>query len=190
LVECINIGYVWDGNSARFRVCAKVVRGPAKLSSEPVKSVTISEVLELLRSDVRRVGGQSEWARQKGVPRSQVNRALNRQRFPSTEICDALGHEWAITRGAAHAGYFIILSNRDVILLLRSEVEKFGGVAAWCRQNGLNQPYVSRVLHGRKPASKKLLSALGLSEILVRAAKAKPKSRKQVGGKHRRNVRW
>jgi hypothetical protein len=163
------------------------------LSREPVKSVTISEVLELLRSDIQRVGGQAEWARQKGVPRTQVNRALNRQRFPSTQICDALGLEWAITREAAQgddAGYFIILSNRDAILLLRSQVEKFGGVMAWCRQNGLNQPYVSRVLYGHKRASKKLLSALGLSEVLVRAAKAKPKSRKQVGSKHRRNARW
>ena len=163
------------------------------MSREPFKSVTISEVLELLRSDIQRVGGQAEWARQKGVPRTQVNRALNWQRLPSTQICDALGLEWAIAREAAQdndAGYFIILSNQDAILLLRNEVEKFGGVVAWCRQNGLNQPYVSRVLHEHKPASKKLLSALGLSEVLVRAAKAKPKSRKQVGSKHRRNVRW
>jgi hypothetical protein len=162
------------------------------LPSEPVKSVTISEVLELLRSDIRRVGGQSEWARQKGVSRPQLNRVLNRERFPSTQICEALGLEWVITREAAQGNErdIIILSDRDAMLLLKSEVEKFGGVVAWCRQNRLDRPHVSQALHGHKPASKKLLSALGLSEGLVCAAKTKQKCQKRLGSKHRRNARW
>jgi hypothetical protein len=41
-----------------------------------MKILNIEDVLELLRLDIDRVAGQSEWARQTGVSRIQINRAL------------------------------------------------------------------------------------------------------------------
>ena len=48
------------------------------------------DVVRLLRSEVKRAGGQSAWARREGTDRTLLNRILNGQRPPTKEIIRAL----------------------------------------------------------------------------------------------------
>jgi hypothetical protein len=47
-------------------------------------------VVRLLRSEVRRAGGQSSWARRERVDRTMLNRILNRHKPPTKKIIRAL----------------------------------------------------------------------------------------------------
>ena len=51
--------------------------------------LNIQDVIELLRAEIDRVGGQSEWARQTGIERSQINRVLNGRRLPPNTLSSA-----------------------------------------------------------------------------------------------------
>jgi hypothetical protein len=60
-----------------------------------------------------------------------------------------------------------ILERRDVIALLRAEVQKAGSVAAWAKSASLGRSYVSCVIHDIRPISPKLLRGLGLRKAVV-----------------------
>jgi DNA-binding phage protein len=62
-----------------------------------------------------------------------------------------------------------ILDLDDVVHLLRSEVSRAGGQAAWAKATGVNRVLVNRVLSGRRPPTKKMISALELRTVFVRA---------------------
>ena len=64
------------------------------------------------------------------------------------------------------------LELKDVICLLRSEVERAGGQAAWAKKTGVNRTVINRVLNDRQPPSKKIISALKLRMVFV----SEPKS--------------
>ena len=64
------------------------------------------------------------------------------------------------------------LELKDVIRLLRSEVERAGGQAAWAKKTGANRTLINRVLHDRQPPSKKIIRALKLRMVFV----SEPKS--------------
>jgi hypothetical protein len=57
----------------------------------------------------------------------------------------------------------------DVVCLLRSEVSRAGGQAAWAKATGVNRVLVNRVLNGQRPPTKKMINALGLRTVFVRA---------------------
>jgi DNA-binding phage protein len=61
-----------------------------------------------------------------------------------------------------------IFEEKDIVALLRAEVQKAGSVAAWARSATLDRSYVSGVVHKRKrPTGPKLLCALGLLRAVV-----------------------
>ena len=59
------------------------------------------------------------------------------------------------------------LDLKDVICLLRSEVERAGGQTAWARKTGIDRVTINRVLNDRKPPTKKIISALKLRMVFV-----------------------
>ena len=61
-----------------------------------------------------------------------------------------------------------IFEEKDVIALLRAEVQKAGSVAAWAQSASLDRTYVSGVVYQRRrPTAPKLLCALGLRRAVV-----------------------
>jgi DNA-binding phage protein len=156
-----NEGYVEAGMAWSMRT-----NGPDR------EILAVEDVLELLRLDIARVGGQSEWARQTGVSRMEINRALQNRRRPPLSLCQALGLEWVVVRQiAGEDGRLqrVVVETRDFLSSLKAEIEKVGSITVWCDQNGFNRTYLSQVLNKRRPASSKLVAALDLAEVLVRA---------------------
>ncbi|SFT30415.1 hypothetical protein SAMN04487845_1751 [Methylobacterium sp. yr668] len=54
---------------------------------------------------------------------------------------------------------------------LREAIEADGSASAAARRLGCSASYLIDVRHGRRPASKRLLGALGLRRIVVEAAR-------------------
>jgi DNA-binding phage protein len=156
----------------------------------------IEDVLELLLRDIERVGGQSEWARQAGVPRTQINRALKGRRMPPAQLCLALGLEWVVVRqiaGEEGKPQLVVVEKRDFLSSLRGEIEKVGSITVWCEKTGFNRTYVSQVLNKRRPAGTKLVAVLNLAEVLARATKSAPvkgRRKKRPSGKRHPHARW
>jgi hypothetical protein len=67
-----------------------------------------------------------------------------------------------------------ILDLDDVARLLRSEVSPAGGQAAWTKTTGVNLVLVNRVFNGQRPPTKKMISALALRTVFVRATPPPP----------------
>ena len=55
-----------------------------------------------------------------------------------------------------------MLDDKDVVRLLRSEVEQAGGQSAWARRERIDRTLLNRVLNGHKPPSKEIIRALKL----------------------------
>src|ERR1019366_10266240 len=51
------------------------------------------------------------------------------------------------------------LELKDVIHLLRSEVERAGGQSVWAKKNGMNRSVINKVLNGRAPPTKSITRA-------------------------------
>jgi DNA-binding phage protein len=59
------------------------------------------------------------------------------------------------------------LELKDVIRLLRSEVERAGGQTAWAKKTGVHRSTINMVLHDRLPPPKKIIRALQLRTVFV-----------------------
>jgi DNA-binding phage protein len=55
----------------------------------------------------------------------------------------------------------------DVILLLRSEVERAGGQTAWAKKTGVDRVTINRALNDKQPPTKKIIRALKLRMVFV-----------------------
>jgi DNA-binding phage protein len=163
-------------------------------ADKAMKHFEVEDVLGLLRRRVDRAGGQSELARQTGLERADINRALNSRRLPMTKLCLAIGLEWVVVHQAAGKRSCTrsdILSNLEVLGILAEAVKKAGGPAAWSRQTGINRSYLSLVLHERKNPGMRILGALALTELLVRADDSRSDFRKDTSPKNRLpHARW
>jgi hypothetical protein len=162
-----------------------------------MKILNIEDVLELLRRDINRVGGQSEWARQTGIERTLISRVLNGRRLPPSQLCRALGLEWVVVRHVAQRDgqtKSVIIGYRDFLRILRKEIKKAGSIIAWSRQIGVDRTYPSSVLHKRKSPGKKILAALSLSEALVCANESEAARNRwrqnRTPGKGQPHARW
>jgi hypothetical protein len=60
-----------------------------------------------------------------------------------------------------------ILDAEDVVRLLRSEVKRAGGQAAWASRAGLNRIVVNKVLNGKTSPTKKIIKALKLRTVYI-----------------------
>src|SRR5580704_18633515 len=60
-----------------------------------------------------------------------------------------------------------VLERDDVIRLLRLEVERAGGQAAWAKDTGTNRAVVNKILNGQMRPTKKIIRALKLRVVFV-----------------------
>jgi len=72
----------------------------------------------------------------------------------------------------AHATIF--LEMEGVICLLRAEVERAGGQAAWAKKAGVDRTLVNSILKGRRIPTKKIVRALNLRTVFVSKPRPPP----------------
>src|SRR5262249_25413810 len=60
-----------------------------------------------------------------------------------------------------------LLDQKDVVRLLRLEVNRAGSQKKWAKKNGVTQSLISMVLSGYRPLNNKIISALKLRRIVV-----------------------
>jgi hypothetical protein len=68
----------------------------------------------------------------------------------------------------------VFLEMEAVISLLRTEVERAGGQAAWAKKAGVHRTIVNSILQGRRPPTKKVVSALNLRTVFVSKLRSPP----------------
>ena len=61
------------------------------------------------------------------------------------------------------------LDDKDVIQMLRAEVERAGGQSAYARQVGLNRNNINQILVGKMPVTKGVTRALKLRRVFIRS---------------------
>jgi ribosomal protein L30/L7E len=59
------------------------------------------------------------------------------------------------------------LDQKDVVRLLRLEVNRAGSQKEWAKENGVTSSSISMVLSGIRPPNKKIISALKLRRVVV-----------------------
>ena len=159
-----------------------------------MQALRIQDVVKLLRDEVERVGSQSEFARQKGVERSLINKVLQGERVPTSRLCWALGLEWVLVSRAAPGGpaaKLNIITSQKFIRMLRVQINRAGGLAAWGRQFGISRSQLSRVLHKTRTPDQRIIAALNLAEVLVDANDSRfPRSRRPYITARREHARW
>jgi DNA-binding phage protein len=60
-----------------------------------------------------------------------------------------------------------ILEVKDIVPLLRAEVQRAGGVSAWSKKTGVSRSVASRVLNNLKPPTRSIIKALKLRTVFV-----------------------
>ena len=58
-----------------------------------------------------------------------------------------------------------MLDDKDVVRLLRSEVEQAGGQSAWARRERIDRTLLNRVLCSQKPPTENIIRALRLCNV-------------------------
>ena len=76
-----------------------------------------------------------------------------------------------------------VLEVEDVIRLLRSQVERAGGQAAFAKNAGVDRPTISKILSGRAPLQPKILRALNIRMVFVLASKNEPPRKHPISRK-------
>jgi hypothetical protein len=67
-----------------------------------------------------------------------------------------------------------ILEQKDIVQLLRAEVEKAGSQTAWAKKHWIDLAYVNGVLHGARRPSERIIRALGLRTVVLRQKGVRP----------------
>ena len=80
----------------------------------------------------------------------------------SPQLCAIGGSRWLEPRLLENMR---MLDDKDVVCLLRSEVERAGGQSAWARREWIDRTLVNRVLCGQKPPTKEIVRALKLCNL-------------------------
>jgi len=68
---------------------------------------------------------------------------------------------------ASKARLFALLTIRDVLDILRRQVEAAGSQQAFAERAGVSQAYVGDILRGQRTPGAKILHALGLEKVVA-----------------------
>jgi DNA-binding phage protein len=60
-----------------------------------------------------------------------------------------------------------ILEPKDVVRLLRGEVDRAGGQVAWSKKTGVNRTNLNRILNGQRTPNKAIFDALKLRVVYI-----------------------
>jgi len=63
-----------------------------------------------------------------------------------------------------------MLEDKDVIAMLRSEVDRAGGQSSWARQERIDRTLLNRVLSGHRPPTDQIIRALKLCNVYATPA--------------------
>jgi hypothetical protein len=77
----------------------------------------------------------------------------------------AIGGKIGPSQGVIRRSRTRMLDDKDVIRLLRSEVDRAGGQSSWARQERIDRTLLNRVLSGRRPPSEQIIRALRLCNV-------------------------
>jgi hypothetical protein len=83
----------------------------------------------------------------------------------SPPLCAIGGSRWPNRPSTRLLANMRMLDDKDVVCLLRSEVERAGGQSAWARREWIDRTLVNRVLCGQKPPAKEIVRALKLCNL-------------------------
>jgi hypothetical protein len=61
-----------------------------------------------------------------------------------------------------------IVEEKEILDVLRSEINKAGGPVVWAQKHRLNRSVVSRVFYGRQPITLSIAKALKLRRVYIR----------------------
>jgi Rrf2 family protein len=120
-------------------------------------------VMHFLRAEVKQAGGQAEWARTNRVSRVVLNRVLNGHDQMPASILKSLKLRTAYLHDTE-----LFSRDRDILLLLRSEIKAAGGQAAWAKRKGKDRSTLNKLLNGHRPIPPSIREALNLRTVYFR----------------------
>jgi DNA-binding transcriptional regulator YdaS (Cro superfamily) len=120
------------------------------------------KAIQLLRSEVKKAGGQAAWARRERVDRVSLNMTINGRIAIRPNIIRALKLRAVSQHNACP------IKNHEIIDLLRSEIEKAGSQLDWAQREGINRTVVNQVINGRKAITKRIRTALKVRTVYLR----------------------
>jgi DNA-binding transcriptional regulator YdaS (Cro superfamily) len=123
------------------------------------------EVIQLLRSEVKKAGGQSAWSRRERVNRTSLNLVINGRLAIPPSIIRALNLRAVSQYNACP------ISSHEILNLLRSEVEKAGSQFDWAQREGINRTMLNKVINGRKTITPSIKEALKVRTVYLRDAR-------------------
>jgi hypothetical protein len=85
-----------------------------------------------------------------------------------------------VRQSGAGAPQMKVLEPQDVIALLRAEVERAGGQAAWASKASVSRIIVNKILNGHGLPTKKIIKALKLRPVFVREAQPARSKRRRA----------
>jgi DNA-binding phage protein len=115
------------------------------------------QIQQLLRREIEKAGGLSQWARRKGISRVHLSRVLHGRRPLGMCIIHALGFEEAAS-----------LDLGEVLRLLRQEIKEVGSQSEWARRTGVNRSSLNLALSGRRAPGADILRALKIQMTFAR----------------------
>ena len=121
------------------------------------------DVVRLLRRDVERAGGQSEWARRTGIDRTTLNKVLQGSRPASSQILKALKLKEIVVCGGP--------DGNNLLSLLRQAVREAGGISAWARKTSIDRTTISLVIHKKRAPNARFFRALNLEKVTAYLAR-------------------
>jgi DNA-binding phage protein len=120
------------------------------------------DVVALLRAEVKKVGTVAGWSRSVSLNRTDVSNAIHENRPISKTMIRALGLRTAVVDGAAR-----VLTESDILELLRADVAAGGGQSAWARKNRMSRPALNKVLRKERLPSANIVRSLGLRFVVT-----------------------
>jgi DNA-binding phage protein len=120
------------------------------------------DVVARLRAEVQKAGTVAGWSRSVSLNRTDVSNAIHQNRPISKTMVRALGLRTAVVDGAAR-----VLTESDILELLRAEVAAGGGQSAWARKNRMSRPALNKVLRKERLPSANIVRALGLRFVIT-----------------------
>ena len=128
----------------------------------PMHILDEKDVVELLRAEVQKAGTVAAWARSVSLARPDVSSAIHQNRPISKSVIRALGLRTAVIDGGER-----VLTESDILKLLRAEVAAAGSQLAWAKKSRISRPQLNKVLREDRPPSANIVRALGLRFVIT-----------------------
>ena len=120
------------------------------------------DVVARLRAEVQKAGTVAGWSRSVSLNRTDVSNAIHQNRPIAKSVIRALGLRTAVIDGGER-----LLTESDILKLLRAEVAAAGSQLAWAKKSRISRPQLNKVLREDRPPSANIVRALGLRFVIT-----------------------